>query len=829
MRFRYIAIGLLAIAACKGPAAKEVPVWDYGEDSDNPSAGPSASDEPEPSEEPVIEVQISDIITLGKASATDCSIAAEYSFKEGTATDGLKYGLCWGTRQSPNILQDNYMYGPQLDEGGKAFQVIPDVLPPFGNTYNVRAFVTSGSTTEYTDVIKVSMKPAPEPIKLEWKKLVKGALPDGIELFETTSTLDGKNVHAWYAVADMEKVEFRVSIPSEPKTIDDQIAEARDCFLMINGGYFYNGRNTGMAVINGVPSGNIPAVRGSLRTADTEYNVMYNVTRGAFGVDDGGTPSVYWAGGEATGAGLRFYDRPLPSVRGKNRYPTPSETLPWNAAAWKPRYALSAGPVLLKNGRIAFNFDETEDGGEYYLNNFEIMPYDIFGPESVCDRTAVGYTAEGKVVFFTCDGRVKGDNPVPGLNLLELARIMAGIGCVEAVNFDGGGSTGMMVGTAHLGDQTAEVSRKVLSTMGFYKLDPSSRTERSEIPQYTDMVLVYGYSHHRKPYLWSEDIMKYYVEYDDPQGKKHWLFDAFLCLDFMDADGPDGNKTFVTGYQHNGSYLESANKQDWAKMIDYYFQESTGAGAIDRAVATAKKTLGEPPHKRQIVVGIPEPIQYRFNNYGSNQSGGTTYWGDIDGKTMDFSKASDRLAAMKWFVDTVCSKFKERAYQNIELGGFYIVAERSDFLDDLLPPLGEYISSQHYSFNWIPYFKAHGYYLWKEYGFTYAFMQPNYFFDASIPESRLKEACEIVVQNGMGMEIEFDGNALETSERKWGGRLRDYMRYAQDYGVWEKSKLAYYQGAWAVKWLKDSSNSQDQQLYNDFCQWMIERPLRDSH
>ena len=119
--------------------------------------------------------------------------------------------------------------------------------------------------------------------------------------------------------------------------------------------------------------------------------------------------------------------------------------------------------------------------------------------------------------------------------------------------------------------------------------------------------------------------------------------------------------------------------------------------------------------------------------------------------------------------------------------------------------------------------------MWKEYGFTYAFMQPNYFFDDSIPESRLKEACEIVVENGMGLEIEFDGKVLETSEYKWGYRLRDYMRYTENYGVWEKSKLVYYQGSWAVKWMKDSSNSLDNKLYHDFCKWMIDRPLRDSH
>lgn len=33
---------------------------------------------------------------------------------------------------------------------------------------------------------------------------------------------------------------------------------------MINGGYFYNGRHTGISVVDGETAGTIPAVRGSL-------------------------------------------------------------------------------------------------------------------------------------------------------------------------------------------------------------------------------------------------------------------------------------------------------------------------------------------------------------------------------------------------------------------------------------------------------------------------------------------------------------------------------------------------------------------------------------
>ena len=34
-----------------------------------------------------------------------------------------------------------------------------------------------------------------------------------------------------------------------------------------------------------------------------------------------------------------------------------------------PKYALSAGPVLLKDGKCPFDFTETPKGADYYLSN----------------------------------------------------------------------------------------------------------------------------------------------------------------------------------------------------------------------------------------------------------------------------------------------------------------------------------------------------------------------------------------------------------------------------------------------------------------------------
>jgi trimeric autotransporter adhesin len=57
---------------------------------------------------------------------------------------------------------------------------------------------------------------------------------------------------------------------------------------------------------------------------------------------------------------------------------------------------------------------------------------------SLVPKTAVGIKADGSVVFYVADGR---NYPIScGLDDYDLARIMIGLGCVDVLNLDGGGS-----------------------------------------------------------------------------------------------------------------------------------------------------------------------------------------------------------------------------------------------------------------------------------------------------------------------------------------------------------------------------------------------------
>lgn len=99
---------------------------------------------------------------------------------------------------------------------------------------------------------------------------------------------------------------------------------------------------------------------------------------------------------------------------------------PWNRAT----DIVGVGPMLVKDGSV-------------YLSTRE----EQFGPDVAggrAPRTAVGITGEGHVLLVVVDGR---QSHSLGCTLLEMALFMQEQGALQAVNFDGGGSSEMVIGS----------------------------------------------------------------------------------------------------------------------------------------------------------------------------------------------------------------------------------------------------------------------------------------------------------------------------------------------------------------------------------------------
>lgn len=332
--------------------------------------------------------------------------------------------------------------------------------------------------------------------------------------------------------------------------------------------------------------------------------------------------------------------------------------------------------------------------------------------------------------------------------------------------------------------------------------------ERSELLENNDMVLLYAGGSHRT-YHWDQDLVKPYVTYTDESGEEHWMFDSFLFLEIFSAD----DITFATGYKDSsGQPLKPAKKEDWEKLIDHYFDPGYRMGALNRAIENAKQRIGEPTEKRKVVIGIPEPMKIQND------------WGNVRpfGVQLDFSRTSDRVDACKWYIDYARKKFNEMKYENLELAGFYWVAETDTHSKEILSYISSYLNGLKYSFIWIPYNGANGAFDWKRLTFNYAYYQPNYFFNDARPISWLNKACEDAVRYDMDMEIEFDDRAL--ARYGWGYRLENYMKAFKDYGIWENRRIAYYQGGTTLYNLSRATVKEDVELYHKFCEFVTERP-----
>lgn len=95
---------------------------------------------------------------------------------------------------------------------------------------------------------------------------------------------------------------------------------------------------------------------------------------------------------------------------------------PWDGAL----HGLEGGPLLV------------HDGKRVPLRGFNWSI--LKGREP---RTAVGLTREGKMVWITIDGRRPGHSM--GTDLDEVTQLFLSLGAVEALNWDGGGSTTMVI------------------------------------------------------------------------------------------------------------------------------------------------------------------------------------------------------------------------------------------------------------------------------------------------------------------------------------------------------------------------------------------------
>lgn len=260
--------------------------------------------------------------------------------------------------------------------------------------------------------------------------------PAGLVVETFTDELSGGGeCLGFYAVADLKanpKLRFRpkFSTAKTPTSYFEDFAasgEGTPC-VVVNGGYF--GGTTSVSLL--IEEGEVKSLAAQSDVyRETTPETTYYPVRAAFGqMPDGSfeTAWVYCVKDE----GGRPYAFPSPlgnDERTQTFMTAPPTSLTEGGRFWDAEYAIGAGPMLVLGGE---NVAE-----ENYWK--EVFEHGGVSGMSRHPRTAIGATEDGKLVILVCDGR--GKRGSTGFTLTELADKMISLGCVRAINLDGGGSS----------------------------------------------------------------------------------------------------------------------------------------------------------------------------------------------------------------------------------------------------------------------------------------------------------------------------------------------------------------------------------------------------
>ncbi len=248
-------------------------------------------------------------------------------------------------------------------------------------------------------------------------------LPSGLKLVEGRRETPPLNI--WYLDVDMKVADIAVRpYITQDKTGVTSFVTRTGAYAAINGGYFDIGSSSSYSAV--VYPQELKAQNISLLNRD---GTVYPATRSFFSLDTELNPSVDWIWHfDATIGGLYTFVSPTPNTQGTPA-PTPvrEDGSPFDSLL----VGIGGGPTLVKNGQINVTYYE------------EVFFGSGVGLDNPDPRSGVGYTADDHVILLVADGR---QTDSEGVSLPELAQIFVDLGCVEAMNLDGGGSSQMAIG-----------------------------------------------------------------------------------------------------------------------------------------------------------------------------------------------------------------------------------------------------------------------------------------------------------------------------------------------------------------------------------------------
>jgi hypothetical protein len=288
--------------------------------------------------------------------------------------------------------------------------------------------VSLGANTSGTVVVADAVRFEPVTPWAGWTDATGGysGLPSAIKVYRKT---DGAPVRFTAIDIDMNSsaIKLQPFVSSSRQTVPSW-ENNTGAYVAINAGYFDFSNGASYSAI-----ANNTSLLSKNTASVTRSGVSYPITRGLFSQTGSGF-SVDWVYHFGPGMADTYrYGSPNPNASGSPA----SAPVQSNGIAMSSSWTgVGAGPVLVKSG---IKVDSWEAEG-FFGSGIE---RDVRDP-----RSAVCYTPSRHVVFLTADGRQPGVSI--GMTLPAMADLMLEMGCIEALNLDGGGSTGIAIGGSYV-------------------------------------------------------------------------------------------------------------------------------------------------------------------------------------------------------------------------------------------------------------------------------------------------------------------------------------------------------------------------------------------
>ena len=266
-----------------------------------------------------------------------------------------------------------------------------------------------------------------------------------MHVFRTQDSLQGRPSIAYYVTASLKdkSLSFTAQVGYGKRLTPAQYyQQEQNPLLVINTSFFSFKTNGNLNVV--VKDGKMVAWnQPSHRMKGKDSLVYHYTTRSALGISRKRKADVAWIFTDtAQPLPYAFEDGPV-IAQGADSMPTLKDMNNRHWRRWDMETVVGGGPVLIHNGKIEVT---NEEEGLF-----------IHGEKDMHPRSAIGYTRDGRIIVLAVQGRTP--KLAAGVTLAQEARILLDLGCYEALNLDGGGSSCLLVNgkeTIHPSDKEGE-------------------------------------------------------------------------------------------------------------------------------------------------------------------------------------------------------------------------------------------------------------------------------------------------------------------------------------------------------------------------------------